>query len=145
MTEDYKKRLTGRKPKLLTRTHCVMVRFDDEEYARFMSRYKESGVYAKAVFCKSMVFGESFRVIQANKEKEDDCRKLYSLHARFRELTTCYNLVVKELHSHFSERKTMALLNRMEGMTKEMSAIVRQVIALVKDISIQWEQAVVSG
>ncbi|MBQ8712738.1 MAG: hypothetical protein IJ551_07985 [Prevotella sp.] len=145
MTEDYKKRLTGRKPKLLTRTHCVMVRFDDEEYARFMSRYKESGVYAKAVFCKSMVFGESFRVIQANKEKEDDCRKLYSLHAWFREMATSYNLAVKELHSHFSERKTMALLNRMEGMTKEMSAIVRQVIALVKDISIQWEQAVVSG
>lgn len=145
MTEDYKKRLTGRKPKLLTRTHCVMVRFDDEEYARFMSRYKESGVYAKAVFCKSMVFGESFRVIQANKEKEDDCRKLYSLRAWFREMATSYNLAVKELHSHFSERKTMALLNRMEGMTKEMSAIVRQVIALVKDISIQWEQAVVSG
>lgn len=145
MTEDYKKRLTGRKPKLLTRTHCVMVRFDDEEYARFMSRYKESGVYAKAVFCKSMVFGESFRVIQANKEKEDDCRKLYSLHAWFREMATSYNLAVKELHSHFSERKTMALLNRMEGMTKEMIAIVRQVIALVKDISIQWEQAVVSG
>lgn len=145
MTEDYKKRLTGRKPKLLTRTHCVMVRFEDEEYARFMSRYKESGVYAKAVFCKSMVFGESFRVIQANKEKEDDCRKLYSLHAWFREMATSYNLAVKELHSHFSERKTMALLNRMEGMTKEMSAIVRQVIALVKDISIQWEQAVVSG
>lgn len=60
-------------------------------------------------------------------------------------MATSYNLAVKELHSHFSERKTMALLNRMEGMTKEMSAIVRQVIALVKDISIQWEQAVVSG
>ena len=136
MTENYKKRLTGRKPKLLTRTHCVMVRFDDEEYARFMARYKESGVYAKAVFCKSMVFGESFRVIQANKEKEDDCKKLYALHARFREMATCYNLAVKELHSHFSERKTMALLNRMEGMTKEMSAIARKVIALVRDRNI---------
>ena len=133
MTENYKKRLTGRKPKLLTRTHCVMVRFDDEEYARFTARYKESGVYAKAVFCKSMVFGESFRVIQANKEKEDDCKKLYALHARFRELTTCYNLVVKELHSHFSERKTMALLHKLEGMTKEISAIAQKVIALVRD------------
>ena len=138
MTENYKKRLTGRKPKLLTRTHCVMVRFDDEEYARFMSRYRESGVYAKAVFCKSMVFGETFRVILADKEKEDAYKKLNALHAKFREMATNYNLVVKELHSHFSERKAMALLNRMEGMTKEMSAIAQKVIALVKDVSNQW-------
>ena len=47
MTENYKKKLTGRKPKLNPCTHCVMVRFDDEEYARFMARDKESGVYAK--------------------------------------------------------------------------------------------------
>lgn len=133
MTENYKKRLTGRKPKLLTRTHCVMVRFDDEEYARFMARYKESGVYAKAVFCKSMVFGETFRVIQANKEKEDDCKKLYALHARFREIATDYNQAVKEMHLHFSERKTIALLHKLEGMTKEMSAIAQKVIALVRD------------
>ena len=130
MTENYKKKLTGRKPKLLTRTHCIMVRFDDEEYARFMARYKESGVYAKAVFCKSMVFGESFRVIQADKEKEDDYKKLNALHAKFREMATNYNLTVKELHTHFSERKTMALLSRMESMTKEMSALAKDVIKL---------------
>ena len=34
-----------------------------------------------AQICKSMVFGESFRVILADKEKEDDCKKLYALHA----------------------------------------------------------------
>ena len=139
MTENYKKRLTGRKPKLLTRTHCVMVRFDDEEYARFMLRYKESGVYAKAVFCKSMVFGESFRVIQTDKEKEEDCKKLNALHAKFREMATNYNLAVKELHQHFSERKTMAFLNRMESFTKEMSTIARHVVALVIDTQKQWE------
>ena len=130
MTENYKKILTGRKPKLLTRTHCVMVRFDDEEYARFMSRYKESGVYAKAVFCKSMVFSESCRVIQTDKEKEETYKKLNALHAKFREMATNYNLAVKELHSHFSERKTIALLNKMEGMTKEMSALAKDVIKL---------------
>ena len=43
---------------------------------------------------------------------------------------TSYNLAVKELHSHFSERRTMALLNKMEGMTKEMSALAKDVIKL---------------
>jgi len=138
MTENYKKKLTGRKPKLLTRTHCVMVRFDDEEYARFMVRYKESGVYAKAVFCKSMVFGESFQVILTDKEKEDNCKKLYALHARFRELATSYNLAVKELHSYFSERKTMASLNRLESTTKEMSTVARKVIAIARDTGSRW-------
>ena len=86
-----------------------------------------------------MVFGETFRVIQANKEKEVYCKKLYALHARFRELATSYNLAVKELHQHFSERKTMALLNRMESITKEMSAIARQVVELARDAKRQWE------
>ena len=138
MTENYKKKLTGRKPKLQTRTHCVMVRFDDEEYARFMSRYKESGVYAKAVFCKSMVFGESFRVIQANKEKEEDCKKLVALHMKFREMATNYNLAVKELHSHFSERKTMALLNKLEKSTKELTTIARCVFNLGQEAERKW-------
>ena len=72
-------------------------------------------------------------MIRADKEKEDDCRKLYSLHAWFREMATSYNLAVKELHSHFSERKTMVLLHKLEGMTKEISAIAQKVIALVRD------------
>ena len=34
---------TGRTPKLNPKTHCVMVRFDDEEHARFLSMYEKSG------------------------------------------------------------------------------------------------------
>ena len=84
MTESYKKRLTGRKPKLNPCTHCVMVRFDDEEYARFMERYRASGVYAKAVFCKSMVFGESFRFPKENKMMRPYNEKLRDYHTKFR-------------------------------------------------------------
>lgn len=39
----------GRHPKESRKTHCVMVRFDDEEFARFLTMYEQSGVYAKAV------------------------------------------------------------------------------------------------
>ena len=91
MTESYKKKLTGRKPKLNPRTHCVMVRFNDEEYARFMERYRASGVYAKAVFCKSMVFGESFRVFKENEMMRPYNEKLRDYHAKFRSLSTIYN------------------------------------------------------
>ena len=65
-------------------------------------------------------------------------KKLNALHVQFRELATRYNLTVKELHSHFSERKTIAVLYRLEAATKEMSAIARQVIALSKDTGSRW-------
>lgn len=130
MTENYKKRLTGRKPKLNPCTHCVMVRFNDEEYARFMARYKESGVYAKAVFCKSMVFGESFRVIKENEKMRPFSEKLNGYHAQFRTFATVYNQIVKEMHVNFSERRTMALMQRLEKTTKEMTALAKDVISL---------------
>ena len=130
MTENYKKKLMGRKPKLNPCTHCVMVRFNDEEYARFMARYKESGVYAKAVFCKSMVFGESFRVIKENEKMRPFSEKLNGYHAQFRTLATVYNQIVKEMHVNFSERKTMALMQRLEKTTKEMTALAKDVIGL---------------
>lgn len=85
-----------------------------------------------------MVFGESFRVTFADKEKEDAYKKLNALHAKFREISTNYNLAVKELHSHFSESKTMTLLHKLESSTKEMCAIARRVVALVKETESQW-------
>lgn len=134
MTENYKKRLTGRKPKLNPCTHCVMVRFDDEEYARFMERYRESGVYAKAVFCKAMVFGESFRVLKENEMMRPYNEKLRDYHAQFRTLSTTYNLIVKEMHVNFSERRTMTLMQRLENATKEMTALAKDVIGVARTI-----------
>ena len=34
----------GRNPKLNPKTHCVMVRFDDVEWNRFLTMYEESQV-----------------------------------------------------------------------------------------------------
>lgn len=52
-----KKSKYGRNPKLNPKTHCVMVRFDDVEWNRFLTMYEESQVYAKAVFLKAHFFG----------------------------------------------------------------------------------------
>ena len=47
-----KTKRTGRIPKLNPKTHCVMVRFDDEEHARFLTMYEQSGV----VFGKGIIY-----------------------------------------------------------------------------------------
>ena len=62
-----KKSKYGRNPKLNPKTHCVMVRFDDEEWNKFLTMYEESQVYAKAVFLKAHFFGQKFRVLKVDK------------------------------------------------------------------------------
>jgi len=138
--EEKKRRKGGRIPKDNKRTHCVMVRFDDVEWARFLTLYEQSGVYAKAVFLKSRVFGEPFRVIKTDKTMVDFYEKLSSFHAQFRGVAVNYNQVVKELRSHFSEKKAMALLYRLEVLTREMMQQGQQIVTMAREARERWLQ-----
>ena len=40
----------GRPPKTDTAKNCVMVRFTDGEYARFLALFEQSGTLSKAAF-----------------------------------------------------------------------------------------------
>ena len=93
----------GRNPKLNPKTHCVMVRFDDMEWNRFLTMYEESQMYAKAVFLKTHFFGQKFKVLKVDKAMLEYCTKLSDFHAQFRGIGTNYNQVVKELRCHFSD------------------------------------------
>lgn len=131
---------TGRTPKLSHKTHCVMVRFDDEENARFLSMYEQSGEYAKAVFIKARVFGEVFKVIQVDNSFPEYYAKLSDLYAQFRRIAVNYNQTVKELKSHFSEKKAMALLYKLEKITGELVAVSRDIAALTQKFETKWLQ-----
>ena len=79
-----KKSKYGRNPKLDPKTHCVMVRFNDVEWNRFLTMYEESNVYAKAVFLKAHFFGQKFKVLKVDKTMLDYYTKLSDFHAQFR-------------------------------------------------------------
>lgn len=128
----------GRPVKAEAARHCVMVRFNDTEYARFLLLFEQSGVLAKATFIKARVFGEPFRIIKTDRARLEYAAKLSTFHAQFRAVGVNYNQVVKELHSHFSEKKTLALLYKLEKQTAELAAIGQQVIALSEDFKAQW-------
>lgn len=125
----------GRHPKESRKSHCVMVRFDDGEWLRFLAMYEKSGVYAKAHF-----FGQPFRVLVTDKALLDYCTKLSAFHAQYRAIGNNYNQTVKELRCHFSEKKAMALLYRLEQCTKELAALMRQVMELSKEFEGRWSQ-----
>ena len=141
----------GRHPKESRKSHCVMVRFDDGEWLRFLAMYEgewlrflamyeKSGVYAKAVFLKAHFFGQPFRVLTTDKTLLDYCTKLSAFHAQYRAIGNNYNQTVKELRCHFSEKKAMALLYRLEQCTKELAVLMRQVMELSKEFEGRWSQ-----
>ncbi len=116
------------------KTHCVMVRFDDVEWNRFLTMYEESQVYAKAVFLKAHFFGQKFKVLKVDKMLVDYCTKLSDFHAQFRAIGTNYTQVVKELRIHFSEKKAMALLYKLEQRTIDLVRVSREIAELSKEM-----------
>lgn len=64
--------------------------------------------------------------------------KLTQFHAQFRAVGVNYNQVVKELHTHFSEKKALTLLYKLEKITAELAAIGQQIIALSEQFRQRW-------
>ena len=64
--------------------------------------------------------------------------KLSALHAQYRAIGVNYNQTVRELKSHFSEKKAMALLFRLEKQTIELIELSRRIIALTNEFQQQW-------
>ncbi|GGK19016.1 conjugal transfer protein MobA [Parabacteroides faecis] len=128
----------GRPAKNDTASNCIMVRFSNEEYAHFLTLFEQSGIAAKAVFIKARVFDDTFRVVKTDRGTLEYVAKLTQFHAQFRAVGVNYNQVVKELHTHFSEKKALALLYKLEKITGELAAIGKEIIALSEDFNKRW-------
>ena len=116
-----KKSKYGRNPVSDPKTHCVMVRFDDVEWNKFLTMYEESQVYAKAVFLKAHFFGQKFKVLKVDKVMLEYCTRL--------------------LRCHFSEKKAMALLYKLEKHTIDLVKLSREIVALSREMYAKWEQS----
>ncbi len=139
-----KQKLTGRPPKLNPKYHRLTVRFNDEEYTKFLSMYNESKCYAKAVFLKEMLFGRTtFRVILPSTDPHGYYSKLTTLYAKMRRLGVDYNTTVKEMKCKFSENKTLALLHRLERITREMTTTCNEIVALTHKVEAEWQKELI--
>lgn len=128
----------GRPTKTDTADYRFSVNFTAEEYARFLTMFETSGLQSKAAFIKARVFNDTFRVIKTDRGTLEYVAKLTQFHAQFRAVGTNYNQVVKELHTHFSEKKALALLYKLEKITAELAAIGQQIIALSEELNKRW-------
>ena len=51
-----------------------------------------------------------------------------------------YNQVVKELHTHFSQKKALAMLYKLENETRNLVAVGEKIIALTDEFRKQWQK-----
>ena len=68
------------------------------------------------------------------------CTRLSDFHAQFRAIGTNYNQIVKELRCHFSEKKTMALLYKLEKQTIDLVKLSREIVELSREMYAKLEQ-----
>lgn len=83
----------GRIPKLNPKSHHMMLRFDDDEWMKFLVMYEQTDVKAKAVFAKARIFGEPFKVLREDKTLVEYYTKLSSFHSQYRMIGNNYNQV----------------------------------------------------
>lgn len=139
--KEKRKSKAGRNPKLDPAVYRYTVRFNEEEHNRFLAMFGKSGVYARSVFLKAHFFGQPFKVLKVDKTLVDYYTKLSDFHTQFRAVGTNYNQVVKELRLHFSEKKAMALLYKLEQHTVELVKLSRQIVELSRELKEQREQS----
>ena len=137
---EKRKSKAGRNPKLDLAVYRYTVRFNEEEHNRFLAMFGKSGVYARSVFLKAHFFGQPFKVLKEDKTPVDYYPKLSDFHAQFRCIGTNYNQVVKELRIHFSEKKAMALLYRLETCTIDLVKLSREIVELSREMQAIWVQ-----
>ena len=130
---DNKKNKGGRNPKLDPATNRYSVNFSSEEDMRFLKMFDRSGMTSKSAFIKARIFGEPFHVVTFDKSQYEYYAKLSDFHALFRMVGNNYNQTLKELKSHFSERRAMALVCKLEKYMMQLVQIMQKVTELTDE------------
>ena len=128
-----KKSKGGRNPKLDPATNRITVNFNSKEYNDFLTKFERSGMGNKATFLKAQFFGQTFHVVTFDKSQHEYYAKLSDFHAQFRMVGNNYNQTLKVLKSHFSERRAMALVCKLEKYMMQLVQIMTKVIELTNE------------
>lgn len=137
--KEKSRRKGGRSPKTNPAVYRYTVNFDAVEHARFLTLFEQSGLHSMAQqFIAARVFSEEFRVVRTDRAALEYVAKLTALYQQFRAVGVNYNQVVKELHVHFSEKKALAMLYRLEKSTLELIELSRKIVELSNTFESRW-------
>lgn len=128
-----KKNKGGRNPKLDPAINRYSVNFSSEEDMRFLKMFDRSGMTSKSAFIKARIFEEPFHVVTFDKSLHEYYTKLSDFHAQFRMVGNNYNQTLKELKSHFSERRAAALVYKLEKYMMQLVQVMTKVTELTNE------------
>lgn len=130
----------GRKPKTNRAVHRYGIKLNDDENARFMSLFLQSGMNEKAKFIKSMLFGSVMKTVRIDKAAMDYYVRLTNFYAQFQAIGNNYNQTVKAIKANFSEKRALALLYKLEKITVELVLLSKKIIELTREFEEKWLQ-----
>ncbi|MGS4347372.1 conjugal transfer protein MobA [Myroides odoratus] len=135
MNENSKKQLkkTGRPLKNDPAKIRYTISFNEEEHARFLALFDQSGMQVKAHFITSCIFDKTIKSVKIDKGTVDFYMRLTSFHSQFRAIDINYNQIVKLLYRHFSEKKAAAFLYKLEKQTAEMAMLCQKIIEITAE------------
>ena len=105
----------GRIPKLTPKSHHVMLRFDDDEWMKFLVMYEQTDVKAKAVFAKARIFGEPFKGLREDKTLVEYYTKLSSFHSQYRMIGNNYNQMPVDVYDGLVPREAAKVIWKRIG------------------------------
>lgn len=135
MEDNSKKQLRkkGIRPKKDPAKNRYSISFNEEEHARFLALFDQSGMYVKAHFITSCIFEKSIKTIKIDKGTIDFYMRLTSFHSQFRAVGVNYNQIVKLLYRNFSEKKAAAFLYKLEKQTLELVILCQKIIKISEE------------
>lgn len=131
-------RNAGRHPKIDTTAFRCSVNFTASEHALFQTLHEKSGVSSLSSFIKMQLFGKPFKVFTVDENTRIFIDRLSGLNARYRNICTDYDLVVKTLRENFNEKKAMKALYQLERHTIELVKLNREIVALAREFDERW-------
>ena len=120
--------------------HRYSFKLNDEDNARFLAMFDETGWTDKAKFIKTCLFKREIKYVKLDKAAMDYYMRLTNFHSQFRAIGVNYNQIVKHLKTTFSEKRALTLLYKLEQATRELVAINRQIMELTEEFERKWLQ-----
>ncbi|GHV14842.1 hypothetical protein FACS1894169_04590 [Bacteroidia bacterium] len=119
VNKETNRKQKGRRPKANRAVHRYGIKLNDDENARFMSLFLQSGMNEKAKFIKGMLFGSVMKTVKIDKAAMDYYARLTNFYAQFQAIGNNYNQTVKAIKANFSEKRALALLYKLEKVTNQ--------------------------
>ena len=124
---------TGRKPKNDPAVHRYSISLNAEENAKFLALFDQSGMNIKAHFITACIFQKTVKTVKIDMNAVEYHAGLTKFFGQFRGIATNYNQIVKLLNTHFSEKRALAYLYKLEKQTAAMKELLLKVLILTAE------------